>query len=92
METGKKAKKPPPELNPYVFTALLFLFGIWCGYDGWLTSDPEMQKHQLFNRVVSVILIPWSVFDFFKVKKHYKKEKSAVEETAITNSTSNSDG
>ena len=48
----EKQDKGPPEfnLNPYIFTALLFLFGIWCLYDGWFTTDPDMAKHQLFNQ------------------------------------------
>ena len=77
----KKKDNGPPEIrmNPYIFTALLFLFGIWCFYDGWLTTDPDMQKHQLFNKVLSFILLPWSVYDFFKVKKKYKKKDDKVE-------------
>jgi hypothetical protein len=81
MVTEKETKNASPALNPYVFTVLLFLFGIWCGYDGWLNADPEMQKHQLFNRVISAILLPWSAYDFFKVRKSYKKEAAAPEET-----------
>jgi hypothetical protein len=81
MVNEKEVKKASPELNPYVFTVLLFLFGSWCFYDGWLTTDPEMQKHQLFNRVISGILLPWSAWDFYKVKKAYKKEAAAPEET-----------
>ncbi|MFH0726996.1 MAG: hypothetical protein V2B19_11730 [Pseudomonadota bacterium] len=81
MVNEKEVKKAPPELNPYVFTVLLFLFGSWCFYDGWLTTDPEMVKHQLFNRVISGILLPWSAYDFFKVKKAYKKEAPAPMET-----------
>ncbi|WP_372683954.1 hypothetical protein [Desulfosarcina sp.] len=67
----EKEDKGLPEfnMNPYVFTVLLFLFGSWCFYDGWLTTDPEMQKHSLFNKVLSLILLPWSIYDFFKVKK-----------------------
>jgi len=74
MVKEKETKNAPPALNPYIFTVLLFLFGIWCFYDGWLSADPDMQKHQLFNRVISAILLPWSAYDFFKVKKSYKKD------------------
>jgi succinate-acetate transporter protein len=56
-------------MNPYIFTALLLFFGLWCFYDGWLTSDPEMQEHALFNRVLSIVLLPWGVYDFFKIRK-----------------------
>ena len=71
--TKKKDNGPPKlSMNPYIFTGLLFFFGAWCFYDGWLTTDPDMLKHQLFNRVLSFVLLPWSVYDFFKVKKTYK--------------------
>jgi hypothetical protein len=71
--TDKKDAGPSSiSMNPYIFTALLFFFGAWCFYDGWLTTDSKMQEHQLFNRVLSFVLLPWSVYDFFKVKKKYK--------------------
>ena len=72
MTEKKDAGPPTISMNPYIFTALLFFFGIWCFYDGWLTTDPDMQKHQLFNKVLSIILLPWSVYDFFKVRKNYQ--------------------
>jgi hypothetical protein len=73
MDDKKNDKGPPKiSMNPYIFTALLFLFGVWCLYDGWFTSDPDMHEHRLFNQVLSVILLPWSVYDFFKVKKKYR--------------------
>jgi hypothetical protein len=77
---GEKDYGPPKlSMNPYIFTALLFFFGAWCFYDGWLTTDPDMQEHQLFNRVLSFVLLPWSVYDFFKVKKSYKIKDEETE-------------
>ncbi|MFH2059891.1 MAG: hypothetical protein ABIJ59_13435 [Pseudomonadota bacterium] len=73
-ETKKTA---PPQMNPYVFTILLFGFGLWCFYDGWLTTDPEMLEHATFNRVLSALLLPWAVFDFFKIRKRKKKDKES---------------
>ena len=72
--TSEMKDKLPPKLsmNPYIFTALLFFFGAWCFYDGWLTTNSDMQEHLLFNRVLSFVLLPWSVYDFFKVRKAYK--------------------
>ena len=46
-------KPAPPQISPYVFPAILAGFGLWCAYDGWLTADPEMLKHQLFNRIAA---------------------------------------
>jgi len=71
----KKAPPKPPEVSPFLFPFLLAAFGLWCFYDGWITSDPEMQKHALFNRVVSIVLLPWAVYDFLKVRRYAQKEE-----------------
>lgn len=76
MEEEKK-KPQTPQMSPYVFTFLLIGFGLWCFWDGWLTSDPEMLEHSTFNRVLSCILLPWGIWDFFKVKKKYGKKDDA---------------
>lgn len=64
-------------MNPYIFTILLLGFGLWCFWDGWLTTDPEMLKHAIFNRVLSAILLPWGIYDFYKLRKKQKKEKES---------------
>lgn len=73
----EKTKPAPPQMSPYVFTVLLIGFGLWCSYDGWLTTDPEMLEHATFNRVLSLILVPWGIYDFFKIRKMRKKEKES---------------
>lgn len=76
-EKKSKAKlPPPPQMSPYVFTLLLFGFGLWCFWDGWLSTDPDMAEYALFNQVLSAVLIPWAVWDFFNVKKKYKKNNT----------------
>lgn len=72
-------KRKPPQLHPYVFTGLLLFFGLWCLYDGWLNTDPEMAEHALFNQVLSVVLVPWGIYDFVKTRKFLRKEKQAAE-------------
>jgi len=61
-------------MNPYVFTVLLIGFGLWCFWDGFLTTDPEMVEHATFNRVLSIILLSWGVYDFFKIRKRQKNK------------------
>lgn len=90
MKKEKKTPKPP-QMSPYVFTFLLLAFGAWCFYDGFLTSDPEMMEHATFNRVLSGILLPWGVYDFFKMKKREKKAASRKENSANTDSPENKD-
>ena len=82
MEEKENKKNPPapPQMSPYLFTVLLIAFGLWCSYDGWLTKDPEMLEHATFNRVMSLILLPWGVYDFFKIRKRLKKEKESQDE------------
>ncbi|MHB8766572.1 MAG: hypothetical protein ACYDA8_19855 [Deferrisomatales bacterium] len=61
--------RKPPEISPYVFPALLAGFGLWCFYDGWITTNPEMQEHLLFNRIASAILLPWAGWDYWRVRR-----------------------
>lgn len=80
------SKVKPPEIGPFVFPAILAFFGLWCLYDGWLTTDPNMQEHLLFNRIAGGILLPWAVIDFIRTRKREKiaaeKEKTKELNTA----------
>lgn len=64
----------PPQISPYVFPVLLAGFGLWCLYDGWISADPEMMKHQLFNRIASGVLLVWAVVDFIRTHKREKAD------------------
>lgn len=68
---------PPPTISPYLFPLVLAAFGLWCLYDGWLTSDPEMVKYRLFNQIASVILLSWAVIDFIRTRKSEQRHKAA---------------
>lgn len=85
--TEETKKKQPPEISPYLFPLILAVLGIWCTYDGWLTSDPEMLEHQTFNRVTGAILVVWSTIDFIRTRRIEKSysEKEAREEATIRN-------
>ena len=72
MDKKEKAGKPP-RMNPYIFTILLLGFGLWCFWDGWLTTDPEMAEHALFNQVLACVLIPWGIWDFINLRRQQKK-------------------
>jgi hypothetical protein len=79
-----RPSKQPPEIGPYVFPGLLALFGLWCAYDGWLNTSPEIQDHLLFNRILSVILLPWAAWDFRRMKKRKREKTSAAEDSSKT--------
>ena len=78
MPKDNKKKVPPPAISPYVFPTLLAIFGLWCSYDGWLTSNPEMQEHQLFNKIVGGILLPWSIIDFIRTRRIEKAHNTVI--------------
>ncbi|MCL2457325.1 MAG: hypothetical protein FWF31_00450 [Desulfobulbus sp.] len=67
----------PPQISPYVFPVLLAGLGLWCLYDGWFTTDPEMLKHQLFNQIASGVLLTWAVVDFIRTRKRDKAEQAS---------------
>ncbi|MCL2340937.1 MAG: hypothetical protein FWC49_04430 [Proteobacteria bacterium] len=72
------SKKPaPPQISPYVFPVLLAGLGLWCLYDGWFTTDPNMLKHQLFNQIASGVLLVWAVADFIRTRKLDKAAQAA---------------
>ena len=78
------SKPAPPQISPYVFPILLIGFGLWCGYDGWLTADAKMAEHQTFNRVACGVLLLWGTIDFFPTHKReqaYKLRQQAKAET-----------
>lgn len=73
----EKNKAAPPQMSPYVFTILLIGFGLWCFWDGFLTSDPEMLEHATFNKVLSAVLLPWGIYDFIKTRKKQRNKKQS---------------
>ena len=86
MTDQSKNKLAPPEISPYLFPAALAIMGIWFFYDGWLSADPEMQEHLMFNRVGSVILLPWAIIDFFRTRRaenEYKKQIVAKNDATL---------
>lgn len=73
----QRTPPPLPQISPYFFPVVLACFGLWCLYDGWFTTDPEMQKYLLFNRVASVILLAWAAIDFVRTRKREKEDAAA---------------
>ncbi|HKJ65611.1 MAG TPA: hypothetical protein VJ969_09425 [Desulfopila sp.] len=77
MTSDDEKKDLPPQIGPYVFPVILAALGVWCFYDGWITSDIDMQEHQLFNRVASIVLLGWAAIDFYRTQKAEKKSKKS---------------
>lgn len=75
---NSKVRKPPV-IGPYVLTWLLIGLGLWCIYDGFITTAPDMQKHMWFNRITGVLLLCGAVADFFRLRKKLKKSAMKAE-------------
>lgn len=78
------AKPAPPQISPYVFPILLLGFGLWCGYDGWLTTNAAMAEHQTFNRVASGVLLLWGAIDLYRTHQRERAYKQRQQATAKT--------
>jgi hypothetical protein len=66
-------EQKPPQISPYLFPFGLFCFGLWFFYDGWITTNPDMLEHLMFNRVGSVILLGWAAVDFVRTRKRERE-------------------
>ncbi len=78
MAEHKKNSSSPPEISPYVLPVVLAIMGLWFFYDGWITSNPDMQKHLLFNRVGSVVLLLWAAVDYIRTWRYEKEYNKNV--------------
>ena len=47
----RRGPPPNPLYHPLFLPVLLVGFSLWFFWDGFVTSDPDMLKHQLFNRI-----------------------------------------
>lgn len=71
-DKGKKIPAPP-EIGPYALPIVLAAMGVWCFYDGWITSNPEMLEHVMFNRVASVGLLIGTFVSFIWIRSSSQK-------------------
>ncbi len=56
--TERRGPPPNPLYHPLFLPVLLVAFTLWFGYDGFLTTDPEMLEHQTFNRIMYLLMQP----------------------------------
>ena len=54
----RRGPPPNPLYHPLFLPVLLVGFTLWFGYDGFLTTDPEMLEHKTFNRVMYLVMQP----------------------------------
>jgi len=84
MNEEKNKQQQPPAIGPYFFPVFLFLLGLWCVYDGWFTTDPEMLRHQTFNRIMGAVFVPWSIINVVRAWKAEQLQKANNNPDSIT--------
>lgn len=87
-EKKQPPQQQPPALGPYFLSVFLMALGLWCVYDGWFTTDPEMFRHMDFNRIMAVIFIPIAIFDFIRTRRIEMARKAKAASKAVTGSDS----
>jgi hypothetical protein len=83
---GKKPDRPeiPPTPfdNPLFLPVLLFAGMLWFGYDGFLTSDPDMLEHQTFNRGGFAVLALLTLYYGYKGLKEYREDRAQAQDVS----------
>jgi hypothetical protein len=78
-ESGKRRGPPPnPLYHPLFLPVLLVAFSLWFGWDGFLTTDPDMLEHQNFNRIMFVIMLPFCLWMVPRGIKEFREEQAAA--------------
>ena len=82
---------PTPFDHPLFLPALLFGGMLWFGYDGWITTDPEMLEHQSFNRWGFGVLTLLTAWFGYKGWNEWQSEKAAKREASSDEAASRPD-
>ena len=78
--TRPERRGPPPNplYHPLFLPVLLIGFSLWFGYDGFLTTDEDMLKHQGFNRIMFAIMLPICLWMVPRGIKEFREEQAAA--------------
>lgn len=71
----EEEQAPTPFDHPLFLPTLLTGLALWFGYDGWLTTDPNMLEHATFNRVVFVPLFLGAIYTGITGYKEWKEDR-----------------
>ena len=74
----RRGPPPNPLYHPLFLPVLLIAFSLWFGWDGFLTSDPDMAKHQNFNRIMFFIMLPFCLWMVPRGIKEFREEQAAA--------------
>ncbi len=74
----RRGPPPNPLYHPLFLPVLLIAFSLWFGWDGFLTSDPDMQKHQGFNRIMFYIMVPLCIWLVPRGIREFREDQAAA--------------
>lgn len=85
-DTRRRRRGPPPNplYHPLFLPVLLIAFSLWFGYDGFFTSDPDMLKHQTFNRVMFAIMFPICLWIVPRGIKEFREDQARAKDAHST--------
>jgi hypothetical protein len=75
-----KRRGPPPNplYHPLFLPVLMVGFMLWFFWDGFITTDPEMLKHQTFNRVLFGVTLLFSLRFVPRGIREFREERAAA--------------
>ncbi len=76
----RRGPPPNPLYHPLFLPVLLVAFSLWFGYDGFLTTDPEMLEHQTFNRIMFAIMLPLCLWMVPRGIREFREEQAQAAE------------
>lgn len=75
---ARRGPPPNPLYHPLFLPVLLVAFCLWFGWDGFLTTDPDMLEHQGFNRWMFGLTAVLCVWVVPRGIKEYREEQAAA--------------
>jgi hypothetical protein len=72
----RRGPPPNPLYHPLFLPVLMIAFSLWFGYDGFLTTDPEMLEHQTFNRVMFFVMFPLCLWMVPRGIKEFREDQA----------------
>ncbi|MAG33441.1 MAG: hypothetical protein CL908_21400 [Deltaproteobacteria bacterium] len=76
---ARRGPPPNPLYHPLFLPVLLIAFSLWFGYDGFLTTDPEMLEHRTFNRIMFGIMLPICIWLVPRGIKEFREDRELAQ-------------
>jgi len=74
----RRGPPPNPLYHPLFLPVLMVGFMLWFFWDGFITTDPEMLKHQTFNRVFFGVTLLFSLRFVPRGIREFREEREAA--------------